>query len=52
MTPTAEDTPLEVLITFFKLEHYINSIIEKTGVENRLAIFGQNIQNILDTTRE
>lgn len=51
-TPTAEDTPLEALITFFKLEHYISSIIEKTGVENRLAIFGQKVQNILDTPRE
>lgn len=51
-TPTAEDTPLEVLITFFKLEHYISSIIEKTGVENEFTIFGQNVQNILDTPRE
>lgn len=32
MTPTADDTPLEVLIAFFKLEDYISSIIEKTGV--------------------
>lgn len=52
MTPTAEDTPLEVLITFFKLEHYISSIIEKTGVKNEFTIFGQNVQNILDTPRE
>ncbi|MEG4234600.1 hypothetical protein QUA40_21210 [Microcoleus sp. Pol11C3] len=51
-TPTAEDTPLEVLITFFKLEHYINSIIEKTGVENEFTISGHNVQIILDTPRE
>jgi hypothetical protein len=51
-TPSAEDTPLEALITFFKLEHYINSIIEKTGVENRLVILGQIDQNILDNPGE
>lgn len=28
ITPTAEDTPLEALITFFKLEHYISRIME------------------------
>ncbi|MEP0857565.1 hypothetical protein [Trichocoleus sp. DQ-U1] len=27
-TPTAENTPLEVLIAFFKLEHYISRIME------------------------
>lgn len=52
MTPTAEDTPLEALITFFNLDHYISSIIDKRGVENGLTISEPNVQNLLDNYRD